>query len=867
MSQYLGRLDSERAVKYESLLEVAVSLCAINRLIKDSIHKPGKRIPDPKSSLPESSTESNDPEVLKNEPSDDFRFPIGSEVEANYKGLNRWYPCLITEMDPSGLYEVEYKDGVREGSVPHKFLRPVSRLPIEGNTAVITIEPALRNDQLTDTSFLPIIEKFPDTKINVQIVDNEPHEEDLHNKPEILHPEKDIERFSVDDEVEANYKGRGFWQPAVIRQVRSNGLLDVDYIDGSREIRLPSDFIRIPTKTSPSINLTAAAEEVAPELDSISAINENVGEAFVSGEHQAEKIISEEVAGFDMVVQQFEPPISSDSNNNSDPPNFITPEFEFVIGTDIECNFENRGDWYPGRIAAINSDGSFNIDYDDGDKEVQVLKDRIRLWDRKSSQNNQNEVRNTSLPTFFPRIRSRSNSPNRDNHAWNPYFNMPPTRTLPSVSPIIRKGCTCRVPGYDCHRKGGCLFEALKLTPLDVASRPRFMVRHFCDCAGSCGCKGTEIEKEAPAVVEEPELLPPVQEAPSMISFAIQTDEPYETFDQEVQYEGPEMVETAIQYDNAFTDQKAMQTENPTESVEMQTENPQSENAIQFDGPVFMDQACQTIDFEKRLTKRLEKRIPFSKSPPFVVKAVCKEGCGCCCNSHPDGRKALSSTLHNKSTEVSMKNMWTKWAMEHHTFSNVLLSESEINQFSGAVKEFLVAPSDVISFGPASKIVHPSIIKGMLLSSVDEKSTVKNTLPSLKYFMTDKKSTRDAKSSGLIVKALTNDQRLQNKLFLRECRNLWKIADNILNIRIIQFVVNGVRSRIEFDANLFSLLGQLYKHEIKALYEFGLKKLRLMLEDDEDKKQKEETEKALEKLREGNSSHQQFVKKKDRFTT
>ena len=29
-------------------------------------------------------------------------------------------------------------------------------------------------------------------------------------------------------------------------------------------------------------------------------------------------------------------------------------------------NFEGRGDWYPGRIAAINKDGTYKVIFDDG---------------------------------------------------------------------------------------------------------------------------------------------------------------------------------------------------------------------------------------------------------------------------------------------------------------------------------------------------------------------------------------------------------------------------------------------------------------------------------------------------------------------
>jgi hypothetical protein len=434
---------------------------------------------------------------------------------------------------------------------------------------------------------------------------------------------------------------------------------------------------------------------------------------------------------------------------------------------------------------------------------------------------------------------------------------MPPSRNLPPGPLYVRKGCTCAIPGYDCYKKGGCLYESLQLAPLDVTNRPRFKVRKFCECEGLCGCKSrkehVEHKEEKPVVVDD--APPPVV----MVSFAIQTDEPVDTVDEGMQYDGPLMVENGMQYEG-FTEQKSMQTENFTDTKFMQTDNPQSEYAIQSDGPVFVDQACQTINFEKRRKKEIIVR--FDRRRPFVVKALCLDGCVCCCSRPAGGDKAA---FQPKGTEVSLKNIWTKWAMEHHTFSNVVLTEKEINQFSGAVKEFLVAPSEIVSFSTSTTVFHPSV-KNMMQNRWEgtEIADVKNTLPSLKYFMTDKKSARNDKQSGLIVRALTNDQRLQNKLFLRECRNLWKVAEFILNTRIIQNVISGSKDRFALIGAVNDLVNQLQKNETKVLYEFSLKKLRVMLEDDEDKRQRDESERTRERLREGASSHQQFVRKKDR---
>ena len=43
------------------------------------------------------------------------------------------------------------------------------------------------------------------------------------------------------------------------------------------------------------------------------------------------------------------------------------------VGFKVECRFEGGAEFYPGTIAAVNrEDGTFNVDYDDGDKEEGV---------------------------------------------------------------------------------------------------------------------------------------------------------------------------------------------------------------------------------------------------------------------------------------------------------------------------------------------------------------------------------------------------------------------------------------------------------------------------------------------------------------
>lgn len=51
----------------------------------------------------------------------------------------------------------------------------------------------------------------------------------------------------------------------------------------------------------------------------------------------------------------------------------------YAKGLPVEGNFRGQGTYYAGIIVAVNDDGTFNINYDDGDKEKKVPASRLRM--------------------------------------------------------------------------------------------------------------------------------------------------------------------------------------------------------------------------------------------------------------------------------------------------------------------------------------------------------------------------------------------------------------------------------------------------------------------------------------------------------
>ncbi|CAN0123526.1 unnamed protein product, partial [Scytosiphon promiscuus] len=61
-------------------------------------------------------------------------------------------------------------------------------------------------------------------------------------------------------------------------------------------------------------------------------------------------------------------------------------------GDRVEADFRGRGRYYPGRIARVNLDGTFNIDYDDGEKERGVTDDLVRANNRRGGRSDERRI-------------------------------------------------------------------------------------------------------------------------------------------------------------------------------------------------------------------------------------------------------------------------------------------------------------------------------------------------------------------------------------------------------------------------------------------------------------------------------------------
>ena len=213
----------------------------------------------------------------------------------------------------------------------------------------IYLHDLLDNNANSDYKVLEI------SNINVDVSENKNQTLDLKND------------FPIDSLVEVNYRAKGRWYKGKIVKINENSTYNIRYQDGDSENNVSSNNIRVCDTNDSKFKVGDKIEaryrgrmKYYPGV--IYKINSNGSYNIDYDDGEKETFVSE-------VNIRLSEPVNSNYSTNS----------TFKRNDKIEARFKGGNKFFSGKITNVNPDNSYDVMYDDGDRERDVPQRNIRF--------------------------------------------------------------------------------------------------------------------------------------------------------------------------------------------------------------------------------------------------------------------------------------------------------------------------------------------------------------------------------------------------------------------------------------------------------------------------------------------------------
>ena len=191
--------------------------------------------------------------------------------------------------------------------------------------------------------------------------------------------------------VEARFRGGSKYYAGRISRVRLNGTFDIDYADGEKEIGVKRENIRSKARDQGSFSPRGVDRDRSPVSRRIEEGAKVEANYRGKGNWYPGKITRDRGDGtFDVAYDDGEAEtrvdellirVSGGSSSSTRNDVMDTAGDDFRMGSKIEADYRGKGKYYPGKITRVRLNGTFDIDYDDGEKEIGISRSLIRSVD------------------------------------------------------------------------------------------------------------------------------------------------------------------------------------------------------------------------------------------------------------------------------------------------------------------------------------------------------------------------------------------------------------------------------------------------------------------------------------------------------
>eukprot|EP01038_Epipyxis_sp_PR26KG_P006096 gene6096-8400_t len=315
----------------------------------------------------------NDYDTDQVEPSNS-EYLLGDPVEANYRESGTWYGGIISEVIGYGVYSVKYDDGETENHVDAHCIRRSNEIAIKKYEVGCKVEA---NYKKRGKWFAGKIIKINNNNTyDIEYNDGDKEKQVQHGSIRVLPilvSQETLARtgfiYAVGLKVEGNYQGKGIWFPGKIQKVQSDGTYDIMFDDGDVVKSMEPVHIR---KIGTGYELKDLYE-----VDDLIEGNYQQGGIWFPGkvtkvdvnkklydvrydDGEKESGVKHDCIRLQVVGKKTNTkPFESQNDKNNLP--------KYDVGLKVEGNYQGKGIWFPGKIQKVQSDGTYDIMFDDGD--------------------------------------------------------------------------------------------------------------------------------------------------------------------------------------------------------------------------------------------------------------------------------------------------------------------------------------------------------------------------------------------------------------------------------------------------------------------------------------------------------------------
>ncbi len=334
------------------------------------------------------------------------RLMEGSKVECTYRGTSKFHQATIKRDHGDGSYDVLYENGESEFRLSKDLIRPLGQSPHSKkgqSSGLLSVNESKAQSKLAKFTTKretgeEILKKSTTSEKSIKgvcknedmIVESIVNADDSGDCRTNGTGRKKENNLSVGDEVDCRYRGKSKYYPATIKLDHGNGTFDVLYEDGDHEFRVSEDFITPRGRATNTNGTSNTLPTFGRRRSEVVAEDEKKGTMKIVP-HDNESLVREEKKKPDQASDDTSMGRSTNFNCDSSPQlkqdesKNLTEKKKrgsaLVVGSKVQCRYRGKSKFYPATIKCDHGNGSYDILYEDGDREFGVKRDLICPFD------------------------------------------------------------------------------------------------------------------------------------------------------------------------------------------------------------------------------------------------------------------------------------------------------------------------------------------------------------------------------------------------------------------------------------------------------------------------------------------------------